>query len=134
MATVVGGTLYKIKPEKNYTSADLDWQDKSSRSSLEYANPKIRPAIISDLKNLASYDTVYLGYPIWWNEVPKIINTFIESYKFEGKSVIPFATSGGSGINNFEKELQKTYPKVKWDKGKLLNRLTEKDIKDWLKQ
>ena len=98
VAEVSGGTLYEIQPTKKYTSADLDWHDKSSRSSMEMADAKSRPALSSKAANLADYDTVYIGFPIWWNLAPRIINTFIESGDFSGKTVILFATSGGSSI------------------------------------
>lgn len=134
VASIVGGDLHKIQPEKSYTSADLNWQDKASRSSVEMGDSKSRPAIIADLKNLADYDIIYLGFPIWWNQAPKIINTFLESYDLAGKTVIPFATSGSSSISNAEKELQKAYPNVKWQTGKLMNGETEEDIKNWTKK
>ena len=127
VAEVTGGTLYEIQPAKKYTSADLDWHDKSSRSSVEMA-------LSSKAANLADYDTVYIGFPIWWNLAPRIINTFIESGDFSGKTVILFATSGGSSISNSEKELQKTYSNLKWQKGKLLNGATKEAIKQWTKQ
>ena len=134
VAEVTGGTLYEIQPAKKYTSADLDWHDKSSRSSVEMADAKSRPALSSKAANLADYDTVYIGFPIWWNLAPRIINTFIESGDFSGKTVILFATSGGSSISNSEKELQKTYSNLKWQKGKLLNGATKEDIKQWTKK
>ena len=126
--------LHKIQPEKSYTSADLNWRDKSSRSSVEMDDPTSRPAIIDDLKNLAEYDTVYLGFPIWWNQAPRLINTFLEKYNLSGKTVIPFATSGSSSISNAESELRKAYPDVNWQKGKLMNGVTEEDIKNWTKK
>lgn len=131
VARVVEGTLYKIEPEKNYSSADLDWRNKSSRSSVEMEDSKSRPALLSHLQNWADYDTIYLGFPIWWDQAPRIINSFIESHDMIGKTVIPFATSGSSSISNAEKELQKAYPEVKWQKGKLLNGATLDDIKIW---
>lgn len=134
LAAVVEGALYQIQPEKNYHAADLDWRDKSSRSSVEMADPQSRPALLTDLKNLADYDIIYLGFPIWWNQPPRIINTFLESYDWDGKTVIPFATSGSSSISNAEKELQKSYPEVSWQKGKLLNGATQDDIKEWTKK
>ena len=91
-------------------------------------------AIIDDLKNLAEYDTVYLGFPIWWNQAPRLINTFLEKYDLSGKTVIPFATSGSSNISNAESELRKAYPDVNWQKGKLMNGATEEDIKNWTKK
>ena len=123
VASIVSGDLHKIQPEKSYTSADLNWRDKSSR-----------PAFIDDLKNLAEYDTVYLGFPIWWNQAPRLINTFLEKYDLSGKTVIPFATSGSSNISNAESELRKAYPDVNWQKGKLMNGATEEDIKNWTKK
>lgn len=134
VAEVTGGTLYEIQPAKKYTSADLDWHDKSSRSSVEMTDAKSRPTLSSKAANLADYDTVYIGFPIWWNLAPRIINTFIESGDFSGKTVILFATSGGSSISNSEKELQKTYSNLKWQKGKLLNGATKEDIKQWTKK
>ena len=129
VASIVSGDLHKIQPEKSYTSADLNWRDKSSRSSVEMDDPTSRPAIIDDLKNLAEYDTVYLGFPIWWNQAPRLINTFLEKYNLSGKTAIPFATSGSSNISNAESELRKAYPDVNWQKGKLMNGATEEDIK-----
>lgn len=132
IASVAKGDIHKIQPEKEYSSADLDWEDETSRSCKEFANPASRPAISSTLGNLSEYDIVFLGFPIWWDQAPRIINTFMESADFAGKMVIPFATSGGSGIDNAEKELKKKYPKVKWQKGKLLNGDTKKDIEEWI--
>lgn len=131
VADVVGGTLYKIQPVKSYTSADLDWHDKASRSSVEMGDAQFRPELSSGLESLAGYEVIYIGFPIWWNQAPRVINTFMETYDFSGKTIIPFATSGSSSISNAEKELQKTYPHVKWEKGKLLNRATQADIRRW---
>lgn len=131
---VTGGTLYEIQPEKEYVTTDLDWHDKSSRSSVEMTNAESRPALKSKPENLADYDIIYIGFPIWWNSAPRIINTFIESNDFAGKVVIPFATSGGSSISNAEKELRETYPDMKWQKGQLLNGATKEDIKKWTKK
>ena len=131
---VTGGTLYEIQPEKEYVTADLDWHNKSSRSSVEMSNAKLRPTLKSKPENLADYDIIYIGFPIWWNSAPRIINTFIESDNFAGKVIIPFATSGGSSISNAEKELRETYPDMKWQKGQLLNGATKEDIKKWTKK
>ena len=130
----VDGTLYEIQPAKKYTAADLDWHDKASRSSVEMSDSKSRPALYSKLGSLAEYDTIYIGFPIWWNLAPRIVNTFIESGDFAGKVIIPFATSGSSSISNAEKELQETYPDMKWQKGRLLNGTTKEDIKKWTKK
>lgn len=132
IASVANGNLHKIQPEKDYSPADLNWEDESSRCCAEFANPASRPAINSKLENLPEYDTVYLGFPIWWDQAPRIINTFMESADFTGKTVIPFATSGSSSISNAEKKLREMYPKVAWKKGKLLNRATTKDIEAWI--
>lgn len=98
------------------------------------SNAKSRLALKSKPENLADYDIIYIGFPIWWNSVPRIINTFIESGDFAGKMIIPFATSGSSSISNAEKELQETYPDMKWQKGHLLNGATKEDIKKWTKK
>lgn len=132
IASVVKGDIHKIQPVKEYSPADLDWEDESSRCCKEFANPASRPAISLTLGNLSEYDIVFLGFPIWWDQAPRIINTFMESADFAGKTVIPFATSGGSGIDNAEKELREMYPKVMWQKGKLLNGDTKKDIEEWI--
>lgn len=112
--------LYAIEPAEKYTAADLNWHDKKSRPSVEMNDKKARPALKSK-KSLAGYDVIYLGYPIWWGVAPRIINTFIEQADLEGKTVIPFATSGGSGIEQSVSELKTTYPSVKWQKGMLKN-------------
>lgn len=118
LAKEKNAVLYAIEPAKKYTAADLDWRDKQSRSSVEMNDKKARPTLKSK-KSLAEYDVIYLGYPIWWDKAPRIINTFIEQAELDGKTVIPFATSGGSGIENSVLELKAIYPKVKWQKGML---------------
>ncbi len=117
-----------------YTSADLDWNDKRSRSSVEMNDSKARPAIKGSKENIADYDVVFIGYPIWWNLAPRIINTFIESHDLKGKTVIPFATSGGSSLAGSAAALKKTYPALNWKEGRLLNRADEKSIRAWLLQ
>lgn len=121
LAKEVDGDLFKIEPKEKYTSADLNWMDKKSRSSVEMNDPASRPEIAKQVENMDMYDTVLVGFPIWWYVEPKIIDTFLDSYDFAGKTVIPFATSGGSGIENVEKNLQEEYPNINWGKGKLLN-------------
>lgn len=121
LAKEVDGDVFEIEPKKKYTSADLNWMDKKSRSSVEMNDPASRPEIAKQVENMDMYDTVLVGFPIWWYVEPKIIDTFLDSYDFSGKTVIPFATSGGSGIENVEKNLQKEYPYINWGKGKLLN-------------
>ena len=121
LAKEVDGDLFEIEPKEKYTSADLNWMDKKSRSSVEMNDPASRPEIAKQVENMDMYDTVLVGFPIWWYVEPKIIDTFLDSSDFAGKTVIPFATSGGSGIENVEKNLQKEYPNINWGKGKLLN-------------
>ena len=132
LAEVAGATLYEIKPEAKYTSADLDWRDKQSRSSVEMADKASRPAIVKDLKDADSYDVIYIGFPIWWYTAPTIINTFIETYGFAGKTVIFFATSGGSDVSNADKQFHAQYPDINWKEGKLLNGATKKILQDWV--
>ena len=121
LADMTGGDLYVITPEKPYTSADLDWHDRQSRSSLEMNDPKSRPALAGKPLDTADYSVIYIGYPIWWDQAPRIINTFIESHDLKGKTIAPFATSGGSGIGNSIKKLKADYPALNWAEGKLLN-------------
>ena len=134
IATAAQADLYKIQPAKGYTSADLDWHNKSSRSSVEMNDAKTRPELSGSVSNWADYTTVYLGYPIWWDQAPRIINSFIESYDFSGKVVIPFATSGSSSISHSAQELKKAYPSIQWQKGKLLNGVTQTDISNWIQK
>ncbi len=134
LAEVTGGTLHEIKPTQPYTDADLDWRDKQSRSSVEMQDKSSRPAITDKLTNMQDYDVVYVGFPIWWYTCPTIINTFMEAYDFKGKTVIPFATSGGSSIKKACEDLKVAYPDVTWKEGKLLNRATKKDLEDWVKK
>ena len=121
MADATGADLYEITPAQPYTSADLDWNDKNSRSSREMNDPACRPDIAEPAADIDLYDTVFIGFPVWWYVEPRIVDTFLESYDFSGKTMIPFATSGGSGIEKAEKSLQAHCPDAFWKKGKLLN-------------
>ena len=132
LAEVAGATLYEIKPEVKYTAADLDWRNKQSRSSVEMADKSSRPAIVKDLKDADSYDVIYIGFPVWWYTAPTIINTFIETYGFAGKTVIFFATSGGSTIDKANKDFAAAYPKINWKAGKTLNGASKAAIKAWV--
>ena len=132
LADVTGGDLHQIQPEQPYTEADLDWRDKQSRSTIEMQDKNSRPAITNKLTNMQDYDVVYVGFPIWWYTAPTIINTFMEAYDFKGKTVIPFATSGGSDIKKACEDLKATYPDVNWKEGKLLNRVSRDDLKKWV--
>ena len=132
LAEVAGADQHEITPEKRYTDADLDWHNKQSRSSVEMADKNSRPAITDKLENMGDYDVIYVGFPIWWYTAPTIINTFMESYDFKGKTVIPFATSGGSTIEQACKDLKAAYPDVNWKDGKLLNNATATDLQKWV--
>ena len=132
LAKVTGGDLYEIEPQTAYTRADLDWQDHQSRSTIEMNDPQARPAIKAGKGNIGDYDTIYIGYPIWWYVAPRIINTFIESYDLKGKTLIPFATSGSSSIAKSVEELKKTYPEINWQEGRLLNNATEASLSQWI--
>ena len=121
IAEAVGADLYEIRPAEPYTSADLNWMDQSSRSTREMNDPACRPAIGSPVENMAQYDTVFVGFPIWWYVEPRIVDTFLEGYDFSGKILIPFATSRGSGIGKAEQSLKAHCPKAVWKKGQLLN-------------
>lgn len=134
LSQTAGADLYRIQPEVPYTSADLDWMNKKSRSSIEMNDPASRPAIAAEDLDISSYDVVFLGFPVWWYMAPTIINTFLETYDFSGKTVIPFATSGSSGIENCEKKLQQQYPSINWKSGRLLNGHPGQDVLDsWVK-
>lgn len=121
ISEAVGSDLYEIAPKEPYTESDLDWRDENSRSSVEMKDPACRPEIAVPVKDMDTYDTIFLGFPIWWYVEPRIVDTFLESYDFSGKKVIPFATSGGSGIENVEKHLRDEYPSISFLKGRLLN-------------
>lgn len=131
LADVMDGTLYEIVPETPYSEADLDWRDSTSRSSVEMHNRAMRPAMKDSVMDLEKYDVIFLGYPNWWNTAPTIINTFIETNNLNGKTVIPFMTSGGGDIVNSEEELKTAYPAVNWQPGKLLNNVTEEQLEQW---
>ena len=131
IADVTGGTLYEIVPQHAYTSDDLDWNDRQSCSSLEMNDPQARPALKDTKLDVTTYDVIFIGYPIWWDQAPRIINTFIESHDLKGKTLVPFATSGGSGISNSVKELRKAYPDLEWQDGKLLNGVSRNAIQNW---
>ena len=133
LSDVAGADLFEIRPEVPYTKADLDWMDKKSRSTVEMNDPSSRPAIADKVEHMEQYDTVYVGFPIWWYVAPTIINTFLESYDFSRKTVIPFATSGGSGFGNTIKELQPSAPQAQFVEGKLLNHVNKKSIEEWVK-
>ncbi|MDO4547923.1 MAG: flavodoxin [Clostridia bacterium] len=135
LAQAANADLYEIKPEKPYTQVDLDWTDKKSRSTIEMKDMSFRPAIAGKLDNMSDYDVVFVGFPIWWYVAPTIINTFLESYDFSGKTVIPFATSGGSGLGKTEEHLRPSCSKETiWKPGKLINRADKKSLAEWVEK
>lgn len=134
LAKAANADLFEIKPVRPYTDADLDWTDKKSRSTVEMNDLSSRPEIANKCENMGSYDVVFVGFPIWWYVEPRIIDTFLESYDFSGKTVIPFATSGGSGLGktaeNFKKLLGEN---VIVKDGKMLTRASKNDVSGWVK-
>lgn len=132
LASVTGGELYAITPAKPYTSADLNWNNKQSRSSVEMHDEKARPELGGKKLDVVGYDIIFIGYPIWWDLAPRVVNTFIEKYDLKGKTVIPFATSGGSSIANSAAVLKKSYPALNWKERQLLNRADENTIRKWI--
>ncbi len=132
IAEATGGTLHEIVPARPYTAADLNWHDRNSRSSREMNDPAARPAIVEDDWDMEHVEVVFLGYPIWWDMAPRAINTFIESHELQGKTLVPFATSGGSGIAASVAALQGEYPALNWRAGKLLNRADAESVREWL--
>lgn len=133
LASAVDANLYEIKPAVPYSSADLNWMDKSSRSSVEMKDPHSRPALADTDAPVADYDVIFLGFPVWWYVAPTILNTFLEAYDFTGKTIVLFATSGGSGLGNSAAGLQSSASGAKIMDGRLLNgRLKESDLKSWV--
>jgi len=134
LAEAANADLYEIKPQVPYTPADLDWRDKQSRSSLEMADPASRPALADMDANIAAYDVIFLGFPIWWYVAPTIINTFLESYDFAGKTVVLFATSGSSGFGKTVENLKGSVSASTMIKeGKLLNgKQTKEGLAAWV--
>lgn len=133
VASAVDGDLYEIQPQEPYSSADLDWTDANSRSSIEMKDKTFRPAVAGKVDDMGQYDVVYIGFPIWWYVAPTIINTFLEQYDMSGKTVIPFATSGSSGMGNTNAELAPSCPGAVLKEGKRFSgNVGEKEIKKWV--
>lgn len=133
LAEVLNADLYEITPVTAYTAEDLDWRDSLSRSYVEMHDKSSRPAIEGTVENLAEYDIVYIGFPIWWDAAPTVVNTFIEANDFAGKILIPFATSGSSPIDNSCRELEETYPDLRWGEGLRITGLDAAAIEEWVK-
>ncbi len=131
-SNAIGADIFEIRPKIPYTDEDLNWQNEKSRSSVEMKDLSFRPEIVDKLDNMDEYDTVYVGFPIWWYIAPTIINTFLESYDLNGKTIIPFATSGGSGMGNTNKELMASCKGAKLIEGKRWDvNASEKELAEW---
>lgn len=132
LANAVDADIFEIKPEKPYTTADLDWTNKKSRSSVEMSDKSFRPAVAEKLDNIADYDTIYVGFPIWWYVAPTIINTFLEQYDLTGKTIIPFATSGSSRMGKTNSELAPSCKGAILKEGKRFEaNADEAELKNW---
>lgn len=125
--------LYEIVPEEPYTDADLDYNDNNSRTTIEMNDPEARPAISGSVENMEQYDIVFVGYPIWWGEAPRIVHTFMENYDFSGKIVVPFCTSGGSGMGSSAANLEQLTSGANWLDGQRLNGSDSQDtVMEWV--
>ena len=137
IADAVGGTLFEIVPESKYTDADLDWHNKESRSSVEMKDPQSRPTIVNgNVENLQNYSVVFIGYPIWWNEAPRVVSTFLDANNMEGKVIMPFCTAGSSSIDNSVKVLIENHlGKSIVHDGRKFNAssITREDVTAWYK-
>ena len=133
LAQAIGADLFEIVPERPYSAADLNWNDKSSRSSVEMANESCRPAIASLVDNMDDYDTVYVGFPVWWYVEPRIVDTFLEAHDLAGKTVVPFATSGGSGLGRAPQRMAELAPGARVAEGRMLSGNPGLDeLRDWV--
>lgn len=134
IADVTGGELYEIEPAEPYTSEDLDYNNDDCRANLEMNDDTARPEIAGAIENIEQYDTIYLGYPIWWGNAPRIMNTFVETYDLSGKTVVPFCTSGGSGISTSVDTLQKLAGDgITWMEGQRFDRdVSADEISQWI--
>ncbi len=133
IAAITGADTYEIKAAEEYTSDDLNYNDPDSRTSIEQDDPSVRPEIGSEPATLDGYDTIFIGYPIWWGEEPRIMDTFVESYSFEGKTVVPFCTSGSSGIGRSGEHLKENAGSGNWlDGERFSGSTTEDELKSWI--
>lgn len=131
LAAAVDADVYEIRPQIPYTPADLDWRNKKSRSSVEMNDPDFRPALADKNAAIGAYNTIFVGFPIWWYVAPTIINTFLESYDFTGKKIATFATSGGSGMGKTDSILKKCAPNADWKEGKRFGSADKNALKAW---
>ena len=135
LAKAAGADLFEIVPKQIYTSADLNWMDKKSRSSVEMNDRNCRPEIATKVDDMEQYDMIFVGFPVWWYREPSIIDTFMESYDFSGKTVVPFCTSGGSGLGSTSSNLQALAKGAKVIEGKRLSSMsTEGSLKKWVEE
>ena len=135
LAEAIGADLFEIKPAVPYTRADLDWTDKQSRSTKEMNDPASRPVVAETLDTMAQYDTVFVGFPIWWYVAPTIIDTFLEQYDFAGKTMIPFATSGGSGMGKTNEMLLPSCPGAQLAEGCVFKAdISKQELVSWAEQ
>ncbi len=133
IAEYTGGDLFEIEPVNKYTDEDLDWNDHNSRSSVEMNNPSSRPEVKNKVSNLSDYDTVLIGFPVWWDLAPRVINTFIEENNLESQKIYVFATSGGSSVTNSFNTLKNTYSNLNFVNAKRFSsNVQASDVKDWL--
>ena len=133
LADAIGADIFEIQPKVPYTKADLNWMDKKARSTIEMSDPASRPAIAVKRDNIEDYDTIFVGFPIWWYVAPTIINTFLESYDLKDKTIIPFATSGGSGMGETNEKLAPSCPGAKLLHGKVFPAASTKaDLSAWV--
>lgn len=133
LARAISADIFEIRPDVPYTAADLDWTNKKSRSSIEMNDPQARPKIADSIDNIDEYDTIYIGFPIWWYVAPSIISTFLEGYDFSGKTIVPFATSGGSGMGKTVQILKQLCPNAIWKSGVIVNSMNEAELAKWAK-
>lgn len=133
IANGLNADIYEIVPEEPYTDADLNYNDNNSRTTIEMNDPNTRPAISGSVENMEQYDIVFVGYPIWWGEAPRIVSTFMESYDFSGKTIVPFCTSGGSGIGSSASNLERLTSGATWLDGRRLNGSDSQDtVMEWV--
>ena len=133
IANGLNADIYEIVPEEAYTDADLDYNDNNSRTTIEMNDPEARPAISGSVENMEQYDIIFVGYPIWWGEAPRIVSTFMESYDFSGKTIVPFCTSGGSGIGSSASNLERLTSGATWLDGRRLNGSDSQDtVMEWV--
>lgn len=132
LALAIGADIYEIRPVQAYSKADLNWMDKKSRSSVEMNDSSSRPAIADEVEHICEYNVIFVGFPIWWYREPSIIDTFMETYDFSGKTIVPFATSGGSGLGDSAKNMQALAKGSKVENGKRFGRnASASELKNW---